>query len=105
MTRKVELTDPAIDDLAWQKITRGEFVQLLAMLKEVAALPNPAAHYAVTAIKCTDNSWYRAKHRPTNVRVVFEFSEDALTVHCILRRCDNTYSWVDIWYQAQGAAA
>lgn len=105
MKRTVEFTDAAISLITWEKITRGEFTQLLAMLKEVAALPHPNAHYAVTAIKCTDESWYRAKHKPTNIRVAFEYDEETLTVHAVLRRAENTYKWVEIWYQAEGVAA
>lgn len=104
MKRSIEFTDAAISLITWEKITRGEFTQLLAMLKEVAALPHPNAHYAVTSVKCTGGDWYRAKHRPTNTRVVFEIAADALTIHAVLRRCENTYEWVDIWYQAQVAA-
>lgn len=105
MTRKIEFTDNAISIMTWEKIKRGEFVQLLDMLKEVAALPNPATHYAVTAIKCTDGDWYRAKHKPTNTRVVFEYDADALTVHAVLRRAENTYDWIEIWYNVESVAA
>ena len=105
MTRSIEFTDNAIDIIKWEKIKRGEFSALLDMLKEVAALPNPAAHYAVTGIKCTGSEWYRAKHRPTNTRVVFEYDDAALTVHAVLRRAENSYQWVEIWYQAEQAAA
>lgn len=105
MTRSIEFTDNAISIMTWEKIKRGEFVQLLDMLKEVAALPNPAAHYAVTGIKCTDGDWMRMKHRPTNTRVVFEYDDAALTVHAVLRRAERTYDWISIWYQAEQAAA
>lgn len=105
MTRKIEFTDNAISIMTWEKIKRGEFVQLLDMLKEIAALSNPAAHYAVTGIKCTGSEWYRAKHRPTNTRVVFEYDDAALTVHAVLRRAENTYDWIEIWYQVEQVAA
>lgn len=105
MTRSIEFTDNAISIMTWEKIKRGEFVQLLDMLKEVAALPNPAAHYAVTEIKCTDNSWMRMKHKPTNIRVAFEYDDDALTVHAVLRRTENCYKWLEIWYQADTTVA
>ncbi len=106
MKRTIEFTDAAISLIAWEKITRGEFTQLLAMLKEVAALPHPNAHYAVTAIKCTgDDGWMRMKHAPTGTRVAFEYDDESLTVHAVLRRAENTYRWLEIWYQADTATA
>jgi hypothetical protein len=105
MTLRIELTDLAIGMIKWDKITRGEFTQLLDLLKEVAALPNPAAHYAVTAVHCTDDNWLRMKHRPTNIRVIFEYDESVLTVHMMARRTDNVYKWVEIWYGAANVVA
>lgn len=100
MLRKIELTDAAIQDIRWQRITRGEYVHLLAHLKRVAALPFPVDDYMVTEVHCCDDEWYRLKDKESNIRVFFFYDEVTLTVTCMLRRSENTYKLVEIIWRS-----
>lgn len=101
VSREVVFTEAAIKDIQWQRIKKGEFTVLAEILENLAVLPNPGLDYRVCPVECTNREWWRVKDATNNIRMFVTFNPKTLTVHCILRRTENTYEMAELIWRYQ----